>query len=180
MISGKTGADEIKLYVLLDGMRFGPYSKAEVEEYMEEGQINHHTSVQEVGTARWVPLHTIPGFEFRTPLPAPGPTPAILSNRELQKMMESVGDKDPRRRASVQEKVDPAVHNDRNPILTAVFSLIIPGAGQLYNRDWLKGVFMLATTVGLVFFLSKFAWLPLALWSSWDAYIGAIEPTGKW
>lgn len=37
----------------------------------------------------------------------------------------------------------------RNPGTAAVLSLILPGAGQIYNGDFLRGVFWLIVTPGL-------------------------------
>jgi TM2 domain-containing membrane protein YozV len=36
----------------------------------------------------------------------------------------------------------------RNPGLAAVFSLLIPGVGQIYNGDFLRGLFWLIITPG--------------------------------
>ena len=37
----------------------------------------------------------------------------------------------------------------RNPGTAAVLSLILPGVGQIYNGDFLRGVFWLIVTPGL-------------------------------
>ena len=37
----------------------------------------------------------------------------------------------------------------RNPGLAAVLSLLIPGVGQIYNGDFLRGIFWLIVTPGL-------------------------------
>ncbi len=70
-------------------------------------------------------------------------------------------------------------------ILAAVLSAILPGAGQLYNRQWLKGAAFLIAMVVLSAFIqpetllfepSAMALLPLvallglAIWSVVDAY----------
>lgn len=39
----------------------------------------------------------------------------------------------------------------RNPGTAAVLSLIIPGVGQFYNGDFLRGIFWLIVTPGLWF-----------------------------
>ena len=36
----------------------------------------------------------------------------------------------------------------RNPGLAAVLSLVIPGVGQIYNGDFLRGIFWLIITPG--------------------------------
>jgi TM2 domain-containing membrane protein YozV len=37
----------------------------------------------------------------------------------------------------------------RNPGLAAVLSLLIPGTGQIYNGDFLRGIFWLIVTPGM-------------------------------
>jgi TM2 domain-containing membrane protein YozV len=37
----------------------------------------------------------------------------------------------------------------RNPGLAAVLSLVIPGVGQVYNGEFLRGIFWLIVTPGL-------------------------------
>ena len=37
----------------------------------------------------------------------------------------------------------------RNPGLAAVLSVVIPGVGQIYNADFLRGIFWLIVTPGL-------------------------------
>ena len=38
---------------------------------------------------------------------------------------------------------------EHNPGLAAVLSLVVPGVGQIYNGDFLRGVFWLIVTPGL-------------------------------
>ena len=42
----------------------------------------------------------------------------------------------------------PATDEPRNPGVAAVLSLIIPGVGQIYNGDFLRGIFWLIVTPG--------------------------------
>ena len=37
----------------------------------------------------------------------------------------------------------------RDPAISAVLSLIVPGVGQIYNGKWLRGLFWLIVTPGL-------------------------------
>ncbi len=37
----------------------------------------------------------------------------------------------------------------RNPGIAAVLSVVIPGVGQIYNGDFLRGIFWLIVTPGL-------------------------------
>lgn len=40
------------------------------------------------------------------------------------------------------------ISNPRNPGVAAVLSLLIPGVGQIYNGDFLRGIFWLIVTPG--------------------------------
>jgi TM2 domain-containing membrane protein YozV len=58
----------------------------------------------------------------------------------------------------------------RRPGVAAVLSLIIPGVGQIYNGDFLRGIFWLIITPGFwVFSAGLFGW-PFHLVSSYTAY----------
>ena len=37
----------------------------------------------------------------------------------------------------------------KNPTISTVSSLLIPGIGQIYNGDWLRGIFWLIITPGV-------------------------------
>ena len=73
----------------------------------------------------------------------------------------------------------------RNNIIAAVLSGILPGAGQFYNRQWLKGIGFLVPILVLSAFVRPEMLLPepssmavltlvvligLAIWSVIDAY----------
>ena len=36
----------------------------------------------------------------------------------------------------------------KNPTFSAMLSFIVPGVGQIYNGDWLRGIFWLIVTPG--------------------------------
>ena len=58
----------------------------------------------------------------------------------------------------------------RSPGVAAVLSLIIPGVGQIYNGDFLRGIFWLIITPGFwVFSAMLFGW-PFHLISAYTAY----------
>jgi hypothetical protein len=67
-------------------------------------------------------------------------------------------------------EIDVDVPGARNAGLAAVLSLIIPGVGQIYNGDFLRGIFWLIITPGFwVFTAGLFGW-PFHLVSSYTAY----------
>lgn len=58
----------------------------------------------------------------------------------------------------------------RHPGTAAVLSLIIPGVGQIYNGDFLRGIFWLIVTPGFwIFTAALFGW-PFHLIASYTAY----------
>lgn len=67
----------------------------------------------------------------------------------------------------------------KDPTLAAILSLFIPGAGQFYNGDTLKGVVML---VGAFILLSiiKLAYLAICIWAIIDAYQVAKGNQSLW
>lgn len=56
--------------------------------------------------------------------------------------------------------------------MAVLFSLLIPGLGQIYNEDFTKGlIFILGSVVGIFFFGPGY--LVLGLWAVIDAYVRA-------
>jgi TM2 domain-containing membrane protein YozV len=51
----------------------------------------------------------------------------------------------------------------KNPTLATVLSLLIPGIGQIYNRDWLRGIFWLIVTPGM--------WIGTGGWLGWICHL---------
>ena len=58
----------------------------------------------------------------------------------------------------------------RHPGTAAVLSLVVPGVGQIYNGDFLRGIFWLIITPGFwIFSAGLFGW-PFHLISAYTAY----------
>ena len=57
-----------------------------------------------------------------------------------------------------------------NPGTAAVLSLIVPGVGQIYNGDFLRGIFWLIITPGFWFFSAGLFGWPFHLISAYTAY----------
>lgn len=53
----------------------------------------------------------------------------------------------------------------KNPGLAAVLSLIVPGIGQIYNGQWLWGLFWLIITPGF--------WITSAGWFGWPFHLAS-------
>lgn len=65
--------------------------------------------------------------------------------------------------------------SDKHPGAAGVLSLIVPGVGQIYNGDFLRGIFWLIITPGFwVMSASLFGW-PFHLISAYTAYNRAEE-----
>ncbi len=88
------------------------------------------------------------------------------------------------------------IPNKKEPVISLILSLFIPGLGQIYNTQIKKGIIMFIAYV-LSIVLVYFTWshfvgfcimiLPLAIWlySLYDAYRGARninkgEPSKDW
>ncbi|MFO8057479.1 MAG: hypothetical protein R6V10_09300 [bacterium] len=50
----------------------------------------------------------------------------------------------------------------KNPTVSTVLSLLIPGVGQIYNGDWLRGIFWLIITPGF--------WIGTGGWPGWACH----------
>jgi TM2 domain-containing membrane protein YozV len=57
------------------------------------------------------------------------------------------------------------MNRPRDPALAAVLSLLIPGAGQIYNGDFLRGLFWIIVTPGI--------WLGTGGLLGWLAHVAA-------
>jgi TM2 domain-containing membrane protein YozV len=67
------------------------------------------------------------------------------------------------------------VHPAKNPGVAAVLSLLIPGIGQFYNGDFLRGLFWLIITPGFwIGTAGLFGW-PFHIISSVTAYRRAVK-----
>ena len=65
------------------------------------------------------------------------------------------------------------MHTERNPGLSAILSLGVPGVGQIYNGHFLWGVFWLVVTPGFwIGTAGLFGW-PFHLVSAWQAHTQA-------
>lgn len=67
----------------------------------------------------------------------------------------------------------------KRPWIAALLSLLIAGAGQIYNREFLKGIVLLLSSFAIFIVSGVFpAILPVAiliwLFSIWDAYTRAV------
>jgi phosphonate transport system permease protein len=69
------------------------------------------------------------------------------------------------------------VRAGRNPLLAAVLSAILPGAGQVYMGDVSRGIslfFVFGTALGTVLWFGHLLWLTIPIflwiWTIWDAY----------
>lgn len=60
----------------------------------------------------------------------------------------------------------------RHIVFAILFSLLVPGLGQIYNQDLTKGLlFIIGSVLGLLFFGAGY--LVLWLWAIIDAYVRA-------
>lgn len=88
------------------------------------------------------------------------------------------------------------VPNKKEPLLSLVLSLLLPGLGQIYNRQIKKGIILLVITVASVVLIIMTMWIligfcfmivPVVLWlfGMYDAYtearnINKGKPSKDW
>jgi hypothetical protein len=68
----------------------------------------------------------------------------------------------------------------KNPTIAVVLSILIIGIGQFYNGDHKKGAVMLVAALVLGIATGGIAWLPLVIWSGFDAYQVASGKAPLW
>ncbi len=70
-----------KIFVIINGVQYGPYTKAQIEAFVREGKLNESTMCWYEGLPQWQPLNTvfpqifaqIPPMPPSSPPPVPGP-----------------------------------------------------------------------------------------------------------
>lgn len=65
--------------------------------------------------------------------------------------------------------------NEKNPIISAILSLVIPGLGQVYNGTWKKGVVIFVVAC-IAYYLFTLLGVVVSLFAIYDAY---MEAKGK-
>jgi uncharacterized membrane protein YphA (DoxX/SURF4 family) len=64
----------------------------------------------------------------------------------------------------------PASPTGKTPWIAAVLSVVITGAGQIYNNDWKKGVTMFVGAVLGLMLTAGLATIAIWAWSVFDGY----------
>lgn len=68
----------------------------------------------------------------------------------------------------------------KNPVIALILSLFISGIGQFYNGDNKKGALMLVGGIVLALATGGIGWLPVVIWSMYDAYQVASGKSALW
>ena len=68
----------------------------------------------------------------------------------------------------------------KNPTVALILSLVIVGVGQFYNGDVKKGAVMLVGGIVLVLLTAGIGWIPVWIWSMYDAYQVASGKSALW
>ncbi|MBE8990050.1 zinc ribbon domain-containing protein [Nostoc sp. LEGE 12450] len=68
----------------------------------------------------------------------------------------------------------------KNPTLAAILSLLVPGIGQFYNGDVLKGIVMLVGAIVLSSTVWGYIYIAILGWSIIDAYQVAKGNQSLW
>jgi TM2 domain-containing membrane protein YozV len=157
-------------YVHIDGKNYGPYTGHDIRRMVENGQINESDFVCPEGGNAWAAAKSDPllGSLFRarrdaqppvtsTVSAAPGGTVVQVTNNVPGNNLNL---------AAAALLLDGEAAN-KSPGLALVLSLLICGAGQMYNGQVGKGFLMLiGCVIAWFIFLGWIIWI----WSMVDAY----------
>ena len=84
--------------------------------------------------------------------------------------------------SSMDDLID-TLTNGENPFVAAVYSAILPGLGQFYNREPAKGAFIIIATIAATITIIGIVLLPFIwLYAVYDAYVvadGREPPLGS-
>lgn len=154
-------------YAHVQGQNYGPYSGHDIQRMAEKGQITDSDFLCPEGGNAWVQAKNEPllGAMFRK-APAPPPPPVITN--EGGGTVVQVTNNIPSNNANLAAALllDSEAAN-KSPGVALVLSLIICGAGQMYNGQVGKGIAML---LGCIFlWIILLGWI-IWIWSMVDAY----------
>lgn len=154
----------------VDGREFGPYSGRQLETFVAEGRLEPHTEVRRPNGLSWIsarddmtlrrlfpdeskpPVTASRGLEMPHVKAAQGSTVVQVTNtiQAPQPMMAPID-----------------MGSDKSPGVALLLSLLLCGAGQLYNGQVGKGILMF---IGCVVLWALFLGWIINIWSMIDAY----------
>lgn len=156
-----------KWHLFVDGQTFGPYSGHDFRSFVDEGRVDASTNVARVGSDAWSKAGEDPAlahlFSVRRPLPPPANLVAEKGATIVQ-VTNTIG-----ANLAALDLTDD-LGEGKSPGLALILSIVICGAGQMYNGQVAKGILMLVGCVLL--WLVALGWI-INIWSWIDAYVTA-------
>lgn len=154
----------------VDGEIYGPYTGRELEAFAVEGRIEGRTEVCRPG-GEWLPARSdraLAGLfdDGKPPMRAPGPRrdPPSISAGDRSTVVNVTNTISPYPAGFLD------MGADKSPGVALLLSLFFVGAGQIYNGDVGRGIFMFVVCIALWFVL--LGWI-INIWSIIDAYSSA-------
>lgn len=147
----------------LDGVTYGPYTGHQMKSYAEDGRLEPSTEVKRAGGEAWIRASedTALAKVFASSEP-PHRKPAHGSAASNGASVVHVN-----QTLNIPGGVAAAPEVDKSPGVALLLSLLIVGAGQVYNGDVGKGILMFIGCVLL--WLVMLGWI-INIWSILDAY----------
>ncbi|WP_156629488.1 GYF domain-containing protein [Methylobacterium sp. Leaf85] len=150
-----------KWHLHINGQTYGPYTGHTIKEYISEGRVTPNSQVLLIGTEKWTnaaedPLISSLLREQQKPSPPPISAAAGSTVVQVTNQIQT-----PNLFAGLE------VASAKSPGVALLLSILICGAGQMYNGQVGKGI--------LMFFACVFLWLIflgwiISIWSLIDAY----------
>lgn len=163
----------------VDGQIYGPYSGRQLEVFVTEGRLEQHTEVQRVGGVDWLPARSDTTLAH---LFSKHNLPPATSRRGSSEPTNTAGDRSTI--VNVHNSVSTPyvaaivdVGADKSPGVALLLSLLLVGAGQMYNGEVGKGFLMLFGCILL--WLAFLGWI-INIWSMIDAYSHAKTLRNKY
>ncbi|HTQ13150.1 MAG TPA: GYF domain-containing protein [Rhizomicrobium sp.] len=152
-----------------DGQSYGPYTGHKFKEFAAEGRVNADSQVVRSGATNWHRIADDPVLSslFPSQFPANVPPVGTVSAEKGATVVQVTNNLAPSPNPLLAFIGDGGLAAPKSPGVALLLSLLLCGAGQMYNGQIGKGILMLIGCVLLWFVL--LGWI-INIWSWIDAY----------
>ncbi|MBS9476698.1 DUF4339 domain-containing protein [Ancylobacter sp. VKM B-3255] len=157
-------------YTHMDGQVFGPFTGHQLRDFVREGRLAADTEVVRLGSEVWVKAAddgALKGLFAPRAAPSSPPPPSGPINAAPGSTVVQVTNQISEPRPSSVVILDPGAAGAKSAGVALLLSIVIVGAGQLYNGQIGKGIFMFFACILLWFVF--LGWI-INIWSWIDAY----------
>ncbi len=173
-VSGKD--IETNWHVMTKDVEYGPFDEKKIEEMIQEGRLSGQTDIRLAEDQEWRPLGTVPIFSKLILPPKPGQS-TEASNISADSGATVVNIENTITAPTPIIRPHDIPRGPKSPWVALLLSLLIPGAGQMYNGEVGKGfLFLIVTYATVVIFIGFAIWI----WSFLSAYDKAKDITRKY